>query len=133
MAVSGEFRYFGPAFSSEERVRPVKAMTLPFSLAMGNITRLRNLEYMAAGAGPVVLAFGAGLCAKSPPCLSKGGRDKDGAPSLEPAPSFQENRPLSRRTSSANSFFRRSRRRKPESGAYTMRKELMIASVSTRP
>src|SRR5215467_11797665 len=47
MGVSGEFRYFGPAFSSVERVRPVKAMTLPASLLMGNITRLRNLEYIA--------------------------------------------------------------------------------------
>src|SRR5882724_11760727 len=46
MAVSGELRYFGPAFSSVESVRPVKAMTFPASLAMGNITRLRNLEYM---------------------------------------------------------------------------------------
>src|ERR1700751_2595801 len=51
IGVSGEFRYFGPAFSSVARVRPVKAMTLPASLAMGNMTRLRNLEYMAAAVG----------------------------------------------------------------------------------
>jgi hypothetical protein len=29
-------------------VRPVKAMTLPASLDMGNMTRLRNFEYMAS-------------------------------------------------------------------------------------
>ena len=38
----------GPDFSSVARVRPVKAMTLPASLEMGNMTRLRNLEYMEA-------------------------------------------------------------------------------------
>src|ERR1700692_2041790 len=48
MAVSGEFKYFGPAFSSVASVLPVNAMILPASLAIGNITRLRNLEYMAA-------------------------------------------------------------------------------------
>src|SRR5215831_17022454 len=47
MGVSGELRYFGPALSSVERVRPVKAMTLPASLLIGNMTRLRNLEYIA--------------------------------------------------------------------------------------
>src|SRR5215475_8166645 len=46
MAVSGEFKYFGPAFSSVASVRPVNAMTRPLSLAMGNMTRLRNLEYI---------------------------------------------------------------------------------------
>src|SRR5581483_1117249 len=46
MAVSGEFRYLGPAFSSVASVRPVKAMTRPLSLAIGNMIRLRNLEYM---------------------------------------------------------------------------------------
>ena len=44
MGVSGEFRYFGPAFSSVASVRPVKAMILPLSLAMGNVMRLRNFE-----------------------------------------------------------------------------------------
>src|SRR5215472_2577033 len=47
MGVSGEFRYFGPALSSLERVRPVKAMTLPPSLLIGNMTRLRNFAYTA--------------------------------------------------------------------------------------
>src|SRR5580700_3818278 len=112
MPVSGEFKYFGPAFSSAARVRPVKAMILPASLAMGNITRLRNLEYMAdAGFGLWISGFGAGSESKSPPCPSKERTDEDGAPS------FQENRPLSRSASSLNSPARRSRSRKPESGA----------------
>src|SRR5271154_6911664 len=48
MPVSGEFKYFGPDFSSVARVLPVKAMILPASLAIGNMTRLRNLEYIRA-------------------------------------------------------------------------------------
>src|SRR5271165_4470825 len=111
MAVSGELRYFGPAFSSVERVRPVKAMTLPASLAMGNMTRLRNLEYMEAAVGLLSSVFGC-LESTSPPCPSTERPDKDGAPSS----CFQEKRPLSRRTSSGNSDFRRSRSRNPESG-----------------
>src|SRR6266704_1507134 len=50
MAVSGEFKYFGPAFSSFESVRPVKAITRPLSFAIGNMIRLRNLEYMVRAA-----------------------------------------------------------------------------------
>src|SRR6266403_664484 len=50
MAVSGELRYLGPDFSSVERVRPVKAMMRPESLAMGKMMRLRNLEYIASAA-----------------------------------------------------------------------------------
>src|SRR6266404_7761814 len=58
MAVSGELRYFGPAFSSVERVRPVNAMMRPESLAIGTITRLRNLEYTAREAfSPRLSAF----------------------------------------------------------------------------
>src|ERR1700722_16338402 len=112
MAVSGEFKYLGPAFSSVARVRPVKAMILPASLAMGNMTRLRNLEYIAAS-GLRVTACGGGEKSESPPCPSKGRTDKDGAPPV----CFHENKPLSRNTSSPNSAIRRSRRRKPESGA----------------
>src|SRR6202521_55111 len=52
MEVSGEFKYFGPDFSSAASVRPVNAITFPASLAIGNITRLRNLEYMAEVVGP---------------------------------------------------------------------------------
>src|SRR5208282_1776635 len=66
---------------------------------------------------------------KSPPCPSKGRTDKDGAPSV----CFHENSPLSRNTSSPNSFARRSRRRKPESGAYPTRKLAMVFSSSPRP
>src|ERR1700722_17630505 len=59
MAVSGEFKYFGPAFSSVARVRPVKAMIFAASLVMGNMTRLRNLEYMlTAGFGLRLSGFG---------------------------------------------------------------------------
>src|SRR5581483_11358605 len=47
MGVSGEFKYLGPLLSSVASVRPVNAMTFPFSLAIGNITRLRNFEYIA--------------------------------------------------------------------------------------
>src|SRR5271155_2288191 len=112
MPVSGEFKYFGPDFSSVARVRPVKAMILPASLVMGNITRLRNLEYIAdAGFGLRLSGFGSGSESKFPPCPSKERIDEDGAPS------FQENSPLSRSTSSLNSPASRSRRRKPESGA----------------
>src|ERR1700722_15742700 len=75
MGVSGEFKFFGPDFSSVARVRPVKAITLPASLAIGNITRLRNLEYMAARA-----ASDFRLESKSPPCPSKERTDEDGAP-----------------------------------------------------
>src|SRR5437899_11678833 len=94
MAVSGELRYFGPAFSSVESVRPVNAITFPASLAMGNITRLRNLEYMAearasdlgprtSGASGFRLpAPGSRLESKSPPCPSTGRTDKDGAPAV---------------------------------------------------
>ena len=39
----GELRYLGPDLSSVARVRPVKAMTLPLSLQMGKMMRLRNL------------------------------------------------------------------------------------------
>src|ERR1700722_20253252 len=60
MEVSGEFKYLGPDFSSTASVRPVNAITFPASLAIGNITRLRNLEYMAASRtsdlGPPTLA-----------------------------------------------------------------------------
>src|SRR6266481_9320106 len=49
MVVSGEFKYFGPAFSSVESVRPVNAITRPLSFAIGNVIRLRNLEYIEAG------------------------------------------------------------------------------------
>src|SRR5208283_2805859 len=129
MPVSGEFRYFGPAFSSVARVRPVNAMILPASLVMGNITRLRNLEYMAA-AGFRLSASGVGVESKSPPlrlcsglaCPSKERTDEDGAASLlsdllvRLSSCFQENRPLSRSTSSLKSLARRSRSRKPESG-----------------
>src|SRR5580765_961199 len=114
MGVSGEFRYFGPDFSSAASVRPVKAMTLPASLEIGNMTRLRNLEYMEAASGFRLPASGT---SRSPPCPSKVRTDKDGAPAdprsldsarddnVEGATSFQENRPLSRRTSSVNSSF----------------------------
>src|SRR5579872_833786 len=104
MAVSGEFRYFGPAFSSVARVRPVKAMTLAASLLIGNMTRFRNFEYIAE-----IAASGFGLPASGfgPPTSDLG----------ELSSCFHENNPLSRRTSSLNSPLRRSRRRKPESGA----------------
>src|SRR5579862_2653147 len=147
MPVSGELRYFGPAFSSVERVHPVKAITLPASLAMGNMTRLRNLEYMAERAS----GFGrrSSRESASPPCPSKERTDKGGATPdarcLDSARDdtvggrddgsscFQEKRPLSRRTSSLNSFLRRSRRRKPESGEYPMRKRAIISSSRPRP
>src|SRR5207302_1584112 len=72
MAVSGELRYFGPAFSSVESVRPVKAMTFPASLAMGNITRLRNLEYMliavlSSALPPLSFRPKGGICCSTPP------------------------------------------------------------------
>src|SRR6202044_673619 len=100
MGVSGEFRYFGPDFSSVARVRPVKAIILPASFAIGNITRLRNLEYMRAS-GFWLCVSGGTFESKSPPCPSKERTDKDGAPS------FQENNPLSRKTSSLKSAARR--------------------------
>src|SRR5215468_11062645 len=112
MGVSGEFKYFGPAFSSVERVRPVKAMTLPASLAIGNMTRLRNLEYIAERASGVRRpASASGDDARS---LDSARDDSD---SVDRSSCFHENSPLSRNTSSLNSFFSRSRRRKPESGA----------------
>src|SRR5205814_10517062 len=72
MAVSGEFRYLGPAFSSVESVRPVKAMTFPASLAIGNITRLRNLEYMfiavlSSTLPPLSFRPKGGICCSIPP------------------------------------------------------------------
>src|SRR5450755_2937149 len=91
IGVSGEFRYFGPAFSSVARVRPVNAITLPASLAMGNMTRLRNLEYMAeeraSGVGRRASDFGgpaSSLVAgsTSPPCPSTERPGKDRAPAL---------------------------------------------------
>src|SRR5690349_5468186 len=120
MGVSGEFKYLGPDFSSVARVRPVKAITLPASLAIGNITRLRNLEYMAAsfearvsGSEPdAVFPFGA------LPSVGCSGRalDSGGPLVAERPPSarddgdvsscFHENKPLSRRTSSLNSPFK---------------------------
>src|SRR5579864_4053263 len=119
MAVSGEFKYFGPDFSSVARVRPVNAMTFPASLAMGNITRLRNLEYMAESF-VLLLASSFGSDSGS---LDSGGpleserpastRDDRGTVSS----CFHENNPLSRNTSSLNSPFNRSRSRNPESGA----------------
>ena len=51
--VSGEFRYFGPDFSSFASVCPCNAMIFPFSLAIGNMIRSRNLEYIAAVAAPL--------------------------------------------------------------------------------
>src|SRR3989442_14909212 len=76
MAVSGELRYFGPAFSSVESVRPVKAMTFPASLAMGNITRLRNLEYMfiavlSSAFPPLSFRPKGGICCSTPPLSSR--------------------------------------------------------------
>src|SRR2546429_9895491 len=76
MAVSGELRYFGPAFSSVESVRPVKAMTFPASLAMGNITRLRNLEYMliavlSSALPPLSFRPKGGICRSTPPLSSR--------------------------------------------------------------
>ncbi len=44
--VSGEFIYFGPDFSSESSARAVNAITLPCSLAIGNVIRLRNRAYI---------------------------------------------------------------------------------------
>src|SRR5579864_162705 len=117
MGVSGELRYLGPDFSSVERVRPVKAMTLPASLEMGNMTRLRNLEYMASPGGSP------GASPESRVLSPEAGRSKFavfsglGTRDSGLGASFQENRPLSRRTSSLNSPFRRSRNKKPESGA----------------
>src|SRR5438876_9643568 len=76
MAVSGELRYFGPAFSSVESVRPVKAMTFPASLAIGNITRLRNLEYMliavlSSALPPLSFRPKGGICCSTPPLSSR--------------------------------------------------------------
>src|SRR5581483_7182544 len=62
MDVSGELRYLGPDFSSVERVRPVKAMILPESLEIGNMTRLRNLEYRLWALGAGVWGPDFGLC-----------------------------------------------------------------------
>src|SRR5580658_7877560 len=100
MGVSGEFRYLGPDFSSAARVRPVKAITFPASLEMGNITRLRNLEYMEAGVGRWSLFVGPSVVGSCDPSV----RDGDARESS----CFHENKPLSRRTSSVNSCFRRS-------------------------
>src|SRR5689334_23133972 len=105
MGVSGEFRYFGPAFSSVERVRPVNAITLPASLQIGNMTRLRNFEYIAERASGVRRRASelsdSGVDARS---LDSARDDNDSA---ERSSCFHENRPLSRRTSSLNSFFSR--------------------------
>ena len=87
MAVSGEFRYFGPALSSVASARPVKAMTLPASLVMGNMMRLRKREYNAEF---------------SPPPFSC---------------CFQASRPLAFSDSSSAAERRRSRNRNPDSGA----------------
>src|SRR5947199_5518392 len=116
MGVSGEFRYLVPAFSSLESVRPVKAMTLPASLEIGNIARLRNLEYIASPESRVLspeplrflssCAEGriSALCRGSPVLLSSGDvacpwcpwlttRDSELGASF--AVSFHENSPLS--------------------------------------
>src|SRR5215831_20981704 len=108
MGVSGEFKYFGPAFSSVERVRPVKAMTLLASLAMGNITRFLNFEYMAERASGTA-ASGFRLPASRSSATGADARSLDSArddrESGERSSFFHEKRPLSRRTSSLNSFF----------------------------
>src|SRR5438876_12112494 len=76
MAVSGELRYLGPAFSSVESVRPVKAMTFPASLALGNVTRLRNLEYrliavLSSALPPLSFRPKGGLCCSTHPLSSR--------------------------------------------------------------
>src|SRR5205085_1266966 len=97
MGVSGEFRYLGPAFLSVLRVRPVKAMTFPPSLQMGNRTRLRNLEYMADGFRLSAIGF-----------MPPDGR----SPTTDSPSSFHENSPLARSVSSSKSRFRQSRFRR---------------------
>src|SRR5258708_6385485 len=129
MAVSGELRYLGPDFSSVERVRPVKAMMRPESLAMGKMMRLRNLEYIAsAAAGFWLLASGectfagSGLWAPDSGLWeAERGICFCGRPTADDSrlpSSFHENRPRSRKSSSSKSRRKASRRRKPESGAY---------------
>src|SRR5207248_10744779 len=134
MAVSGELRYFGPAFSSVESVRPVKAMTVPASLAMGNITRLRNLEYMfiavlSSTLPPLSFRPKGGICCSipplSPPASSAAsfaewrGEARGLLFSLRLAADgwelafFHEKKPLSRHTASSKSPSIRSRKRNP--------------------
>src|SRR6185369_6545691 len=92
----------------------------------GNITRLRNLEYMAA-------AVGGRSFVVSETALSSRAESGDLVLCGRLSSCFQENKPLSRNTSSGNSFFKRSRRRKPESGAKPMRKVLIDSSSNPRP
>src|SRR6476646_8497786 len=152
MAVSGEFRYLGPAFSSVESVRPVNAITRPLSLAIGNITRLRNLEYMEETAASGFrrrasekAALGSWLSALGPPSgigswaddvrrtTDDGFWADDVRRTTGEVLSFHDISPLSRSTSSLNSPFRRSRSRKPDSGAKPMRNLRIVASSSPRP
>src|SRR4029077_7612202 len=103
-------------------------MTLPASLEMGNMTRLRNLEYMEAASGFRLPASGSRLraelsspaesrilasCSELIPYATDFSERRE--PKAESRSScFHEKKPLSRRASSLNSPFKRSRRRKPE-------------------
>src|SRR5437588_7353369 len=109
MGVSGEFRYLGPDFSSLASVRPVNAMTFPFSLAIGNITRLRNFAYIAAVAGPPAPGSPEPGLPDSAAFAESGMAERLGfarSGPAAPSPSFQENSPEARISSSLNSFFR---------------------------
>src|SRR5215471_21823277 len=110
---------------------------------MGNMTLFRNFEYIAERASGVrrrasgESASGFRLPAEDARSLDSGGTlserpssARDDNDSAERSSCFHEKRPLSRRTSSVNSFLRRSRSRKPESGAYPMRNFAIISSVS---
>src|SRR6266700_1709884 len=89
MAVSGEFKYLGPAFSSVERVRPVNAIMRPLSFVIGNMIRLRNLEYMAERP-----ASGFGLRAPEKPAPGFSLWASDSGPT--PGPSTSVDRSLAR-------------------------------------
>ncbi len=114
--------YFGPDLSCVASVRPVNAIIFPFSLAIGNMMRLRNLEYMADVARPPA---GPGS-----PARAAFARSGVVAPS---APSFHENKPEARIISSLKSAFSRSLSVKPESGANPILNVRIVSSFSPRP